>query len=86
MVAGDFNGDSLSDLAGLTSDGSIYYTTNLSTWTQIPGMLNQLVVGDFDGDGKLDDLAGLTSVGTIYYTTDLQTWTQIPGVLSELAD
>ena len=79
----DFNGDDLSDLAGLTSNGLIFYTTNRSTWTQIPGVLDQMVAGDFDGD-DLSDLAGLTSDGLIFYTTDLSTWTQIPGVLSQL--
>ena len=79
----DFDEDGSSDLAGLTSGGLIFYTTDLSTWTQIPGVFNQLVVGDFDGDG-LSDLAGLTSDGLIFYTTDLSTWTNIPGVLTQL--
>jgi len=79
----DFDGDGRSDLAGLTSGGNIYYYTN--QWTQIPGVLDQLVVGDFSMwmDGK-SDLAGLTSNGLIFYTTDRSTWTQIPGVLEEL--
>ena len=29
-------------LAGLASNGTIWYTTNLSAWTQIPGQLSQL--------------------------------------------
>ena len=85
MVVGDFNGNGSSDLAGLASDGTIYYTTNLSTWTQIPGMLSQLVVGDFNRNG-VSDLAGLASDGGIWVTTDLSTWAQIPGVFSELAE
>ncbi len=80
----DFNRDGISDLVGLTSTGLIYYTTNLSTWTQIPGALEQLVVGDFNNDG-ISDLAGLTSNGLIYYTTNRSTCTQIPGALWELA-
>jgi len=79
----DFNGDDLSDLAGLTSGGNIFYSINRSTWTQIPGVLDQIVAGDFDGD-SLSDLAGLTSNGLIFYTTDLSTWTQIPGALNQL--
>jgi hypothetical protein len=79
----DLGGDGSSDLPGLTSGGAIYYTTDLQTWTQIPGVLSQLVVGDFDGNG-FSDLAGLTSVGTIYYTTNLSNWAQIPGVLNQL--
>ncbi len=82
-VLSDFDGDGLSDLAGLTSDGLIFYTTDLSTWAQIPGVLNQLVAGDFNGDGS-SDLAGLTSDGLIFYTVNLSTWTQIPGVLDQL--
>ncbi|MEI2781994.1 MAG: hypothetical protein V9H25_12380 [Candidatus Competibacter sp.] len=49
-------------LAGLTNTGGIYYSTNLATWTNIPGRLNKLVAGDFNGDGKAD-LAGLTTAG-----------------------
>ena len=39
----DFDGDGTSDLAGLNANGLIFYTTNRSTWTQIPGVLEQLV-------------------------------------------
>jgi hypothetical protein len=43
LVPGDFNGNGSSELAGLTSGGQIYYTTNLSTWAQIPGALSELM-------------------------------------------
>jgi len=79
----DFDGDGSSDLAGINSNGHIFYTTNLSTWTNIPGVLTQLVVGDFNGDGQ-SDLAGINSNGHVFYTTDLSTWTNIPGVLTQL--
>src|SRR4030067_916697 len=79
----DLDGDTFSDLAGLTSAGTVFYTTDLQTMTQIPGVLRQLVSGDFNGDGQ-SDLAGLTSDGKIYYTTTRSTWTQIPGVLNQL--
>jgi hypothetical protein len=46
-------------------------------------LLTQLVVGDFNGDGR-SDLAGINS-GYIYYTTDLVHWTNIPGLLTQLA-
>jgi len=85
LPVGDFNGDGHSDLAGLTSTGQVYYTTDLQTWTYVPGVLAQWVVGDFNGDGH-SDFAGLTSAGYIYYTTNLQTWTNIPGVLAELVE
>ncbi|MFZ1641361.1 MAG: hypothetical protein WAV07_07960, partial [Candidatus Contendobacter sp.] len=56
----------------------------LSTWTQVPGGLAQLRVGDLNGDGHAD-LAGLAGNGSIWYTTNLSTWTQIPGQLNRLA-
>lgn len=83
LVTADLNGDGQDDLAGLTSDGQIYYTLDLSTWNQIQGSLNQLITGDFNGDGNAD-LAGLTSDGQIYYTIDLETWVHIQGVLNQL--
>ncbi len=70
-------------LAGLTADGQIYYTANLSTWTRISGQLNQLQIGDLNHDGQ-NDLVGLTASGHIYYTTNLSTWTQVPGGLAQL--
>jgi hypothetical protein len=82
-VVGDFNGDGKSDLARITSTGSVSYTTDLLTWVKIPGSASQLVVGDFNGDGK-SDLARITSTGSVSYTTDLQTWIKIPGVFSKL--
>ncbi|HRD65088.1 MAG TPA: S8 family serine peptidase [Candidatus Competibacter sp.] len=80
----DLNGDRRDDIVGLNSTGAIYYTINLSTWTNIPGQLSQLLVGDFDGDGKADDLAGLNAAGKVYYTTNLSTWRNIPGSLSKI--
>ncbi|MDS4026269.1 MAG: hypothetical protein RKO25_04655, partial [Candidatus Contendobacter sp.] len=49
-------------LAGLTTNGQVYYTYSFINWTHVPGQLNQLQVGDFNGDGR-DDLAGLASNG-----------------------
>jgi phosphodiesterase/alkaline phosphatase D-like protein len=83
MVAGDFAASGKDGVAGLASDGSIWYTTDLQTWSSIPGILNSLVVGDFNLDGKAD-LAGLASDRSIWYTTDLQTWANVPGRLASL--
>ena len=83
VVAGDFNNDGYADLAGLNSAGNIFYTTNLSTWVPVPGILTSLVVGDFNNDGY-DDLAGLNSAGNIFFTTNLSTWFSIPGILTSL--
>ena len=44
-MAGDFNGDGKADLAGLNSAGSIYYSTNLSSWTRINGQLSRFAGG-----------------------------------------
>ena len=82
-IHSDLDGNGTDDLAGLTAAGGIYYSTNLSTWTNITGVLAQLVVGDFNGDGRAD-LAGLTSAGGIYYSTNLATWNYIPGQLNKL--
>ena len=79
----DFDGDGYSDLAGINSAGNIFYTTDLQTWTSIPGVLEQLVAGYFDEDG-LSDLAGINSNGHVFYTTNLATWINIPGVLTQL--
>jgi hypothetical protein len=83
-VAGDFNGDGKADLAGLNSAGSIYYSTNLTNWTQISGALSRLASGNYNGD-LYADLAGLNGAGSIYYSTGLSAWTRIGGQLSRLA-
>ena len=70
-------------LAGLTTNGQIYYTSNLATWTQIAGQLNRLQIVDLDQDGQ-NDLVGLASNGSIWYTTNLNTWASVPGSLSQL--
>ena len=74
-------------LAGLTAttNGLVYYTTNLNTWVYGRGQLNRMVVGDFDGDGQADDLAGIASNDTLWYTTNGGTsWTNIPGRLNRI--
>ena len=76
-------GDGKADLAGLAGTGQVFYSTNLATWTNIPGALSKLVAGDFNGDGKAD-LAGLAGNGQIFYSTNLATWINIPGQLSKL--
>jgi hypothetical protein len=78
----DIDGNYADDLVGLTAAGKIYYSTNKSSWVNIPGILSGLAVGDFNGDGY-DDIGGLNSAGKVYYTTDASTWTRITaGTLS----
>ena len=83
LVAGDFNGSGSLDFASLNVLGHIFYTTNLSTFVNVPGVLSQLVTGDFNGDGRTD-LAGLASDGSIWVSIDLTGFTRIPGILSSL--
>lgn len=79
------NSDNRTDLVGLAGNNAIYYTTNLSNFSVMPGLLRQLVTGDFDGNGLNNDIAGLASNNTIYYTTNLGvTWKNIPGLLTQL--
>ena len=84
LVAGDFNGDGKDELAGLTSGGTVEYTTDMATWTAMSGTYTSLASGDFNGDGKAD-LAATASDGTTWYTTDMLNWVQIPGTYSNLA-
>lgn len=81
VVAGPTFARSRDDLAGLGSDGSIWYTVDKANWSRIPGSLASLLVGDFDGNG-MDDLAGLGLDGSIWYITDR--WHQVPGSLASL--
>ncbi len=80
----DLNGDGRADLAGLTAAGQIFYSTNLSTWTNIPGLLSQLVAADLNGDGRAD-LAGIADNGQVVYSTNLSTWSSTGGQLDSLA-
>jgi peptidyl-Asp metalloendopeptidase len=80
----DLNGDGSGDIAGLNSNGQIYYTTNRSTWVNIPGGLAQIATGDVNGDGAAD-VVGVSSGGGVYYSTNKQTWTQIPGSVASVA-
>ena len=67
MAAGDFNHDGYIDIAYMTSTSSggqihIYFNNHASGFsvgpvTNVP-YINQMTVGDFDGDGKADIFAG----------------------------
>ncbi len=83
LTTGDLNGDGRDDLAGVMASGSIWYSTNLTTWVNIPGDLQTIVTGDFDGDGN-DDLAGVNSVGRVWYSLDLSSWVNIPGMVETI--
>jgi hypothetical protein len=83
VTTGDLNGDGWDDIVGVTSDGYIFYTTNLRNWNSLPGRLAQIASGDLNNDGR-DDLAGVTGEGHIFYTTNLRNWTYIPGLLAQV--
>lgn len=72
------------DLAGLASNGAVYYSTNKSTWNGARGMLTSLTAGDFTGNG-VDGLIGLASNHSIWYTTDRLSWKQVAGSLTQLS-
>jgi glucose/arabinose dehydrogenase len=78
LATGDFNGDGTTDLAGLTSAGSISFTTDLTNYTGIagPGFLTQMAVGNFNGISPAD-IVGITLDGSQWLTTDRATWTSI---------
>lgn len=73
LFIGDFNADGRDDIAGMSvtgqwyvglSDGSGSFATG-AAWTawSVPSMWYQLLVGDFNGDGR-DDIAGMAHNGT----------------------
>jgi hypothetical protein len=70
-------------LAGLASNGSIWYTTDLQTWNNAPGELSSLVIGDFNGDGY-QDMAGRSGDDSVWYTADGDNWINTMGHLTFL--
>lgn len=65
-------------MAVLSTDGVIFVSLDLMSWTEIPGTFNNLIVDDFDGDG-VDDIGGIDKgTGLIRITTDLgNTWIEL---------
>jgi len=68
---------------GLAVDGTVWYSYKWAPWTQVPGALTSLAIGDLNGDGT-DEIAGVASDNTVWYTHNLSTWTNIPGQIREL--
>jgi hypothetical protein len=83
IIAGDFDGNGIKDLAGIDASNNIFYTLDLANWKQIPGRLSQLAVGDLTGDGR-DDLAGITADGQIFYTSNLRDWVFVLGTIQTI--
>jgi len=83
LLSGDLDGNGSEDLVGLTTAGQIFYSLDLATWQNLPGVLSQLAIGDLNGDGR-DDIAGISLDGQIFYTLNLSTWQNIPGRLAQL--
>jgi hypothetical protein len=71
-------------LAGLASDGSIWYTSDLKSWAQVPGHLSAMCVGDTYVQGQ-HDIVGLSDGGSIWQTTDESSWNNVVGSLSGMA-
>ncbi len=78
LVSGNFNGDGTADLAGLNWNGSLYFTTNLSTWNNIPvtGFVTQVTGGNINGTSP-DDLVGMAADGSLWQSTDLINWVSV---------
>ncbi len=87
IVSGDFDGNGLSDIGGISAAGKIWIRTNLlpgGLWTQVRGTLAQVVTGDFNGDA-VSDIGGVSAAGKIWFTNDLGTnWTNITGTLAKM--
>jgi len=73
------------DLVAAASNGDLFFALGATglTWEHLPGALNQVAGGDFDGDGT-HEIFGLTDDAQIYYTQDLANWQCIPGELSQI--
>lgn len=79
----DLNGDGHDDIIGLAGDGSVWYTTNLTSWSNPPGLLESLLLGDIDGSGTTD-LIGLADDTSIWCSTDKSHWSRVPGGLTQM--
>jgi hypothetical protein len=78
VVSYDGDGDGVEDdLVGVQSTGKVFKSVNLSTWTQIPGLMTALIPADFDGDGVRSDLAGFGK-NVMLNTLQDTTWTALP--------
>jgi hypothetical protein len=80
VVSGDFAPERPGDeLAGLSADGRIFISLDLTTWIELPGSFVKLIKGDFNGDG-IDDLGGLNETGdAVLLTTDFGlSFTEVP--------
>jgi hypothetical protein len=68
------------ELIGLDESGALWAADLVADdWTPIPGVLECVVGGDFDGDTRRDDLAGINFAGGLEYTLDRATRTAITG-------
>jgi len=89
LFTGDFNGDGLDDVAGISSTGNVQVSLSNGTsfdqpteWATLPASWQTIVVGDFTGD-HMDDIAGLStngawwigiSTGTSFVMTPWGSW------------
>ncbi|MCA9080090.1 MAG: VCBS repeat-containing protein [Planctomycetaceae bacterium] len=86
FLQGDFNGDHRPDVLGRAADGQWQLVLNLAIGIQTQtgaeiGLTadldwNQLVVGDFDGNGR-DDVAGLNATGEWSYAASTPSGFQV---------
>lgn len=71
-------------LAGTTADHNVYLSLDAASWTNIPGKLSQVLLGDIYDNGT-NDLVGIAQDGTIWCSTGTPLWKQIPGKLNSIA-
>ncbi|MBK8010310.1 MAG: VCBS repeat-containing protein [Deltaproteobacteria bacterium] len=86
ITAADWDGNGVAEILGShAKGGALWRSSDFKNWAPVPGALQQMVVGDFNGDGR-PDVAGLNDTSrSIYYTTDLgRSWTRVPGQLDRL--
>ncbi len=90
IVSGDFNpGRQGDELAGVALNGSVFFSNDMLTWTQIPlgGTLTTLVSGNFNNARAGHELAGLDPAGNILVTmgADITTgFSKVNGKLAQL--
>jgi len=81
---GELNGDANGNIIGLNSINQIYQTNDRVNWTNIPGLIKEIAIGNFSLGRSGNEISGLNSGGNIYYTTDMASWLNVAGILSKL--
>jgi len=84
IFVADMNGDGNADIVGLNSAGNIYISYYLQNWTNIPSVLSDIQLGNFNLSRSGNEIAGINSSSNIYFTDDLYNWSHVSGALSKM--